>query len=228
MTTHPSQRPDPSDRRKPRKGAARKRRRRRAARAAAQTLTAQQLDELWAAYMANRDDLQLRNRLVEHYYPWFRELAAAIAHKLKLRDQANAVGEALVALVTTIVPGYDGQSGFVRWARVCARRRLVNLQRDEQLRRSIFADEPHGARQGFMPDILPDREQPGFDLNFLKLTANLSDRNAALLWLRYYRGMSVKAVAVLLNVSPWAVSNLTHRSLAQLKKSLTQDAFPVY
>ena len=197
-------------------------------RAAGQTLTPRQLDELWAAYTANRDDLQLRNRLVEYYYPWVRELAVAITHKLKLRDQANAVGEALVALVTTIVPGYDGRSGFVRWARVCIRRKLINLQRDEQLRRSIFADEPPGARQGFMFEVVPDREKPGFDLKFLELTADLSDRNATLIWLRYYRGMSVKAVAELLKISPWSVRTWTQRGIRMLRKKYSKDDLPVY
>ena len=76
------------------------------------TLTAQELDALWIAYAANRDDQRLRNRLVEHYAPWIHDLAAAIAVRMRLRDRGNAVGEVLVALVTTIVPGYDGQSGF--------------------------------------------------------------------------------------------------------------------
>ena len=35
-------------------------------------LTAQQLDELWTAYRADRSDLGLRNRLVEHYLPFVR------------------------------------------------------------------------------------------------------------------------------------------------------------
>jgi DNA-directed RNA polymerase specialized sigma24 family protein len=195
-------------------------------------LTAQELDQLWAAYAANRADLQLRNRLVEHYAPWVRDLAAAIAHKMKLRDQGNAVGEVLAALVSTIVPAYDGYSGFERWASVCTRRKLIGQLRAEQMTMSIFPDEPCGPERRFEPDLLPDREQPGYDLDFLALTAELSDEQAIVLWLRHYRGMPVNAVAALLKVSPCSVKTWTHLAVVELRKKRSVnypwDDLPAY
>ena len=75
-------------------------------------LTAQQLAELWAAYMADRSDVRLRNRLVEHYVPCVRNIAGAIANEMRLRDADNAVGEVLALLLTTIVPCYGGKGDF--------------------------------------------------------------------------------------------------------------------
>ena len=194
-------------------------------------ITPQDLDELWMAYMANRADLQLRNRLVEHYTPWIHDLAAAIATKMRLRDRGNAVGEVLAALVGTIVPGYDGQSGFERWARVCTRRKLISLQRAERMTRSIFPDEPCGPNKRFVPDLVPDRGVTGCDLNFLELTADLSDQQAVVLWLRHYRKMPVNAVAALLKVSPTRVKTCTYRAVRQLKNLRSEypwDDLPAY
>ncbi|MGO9114331.1 MAG: RNA polymerase sigma factor [Thermoguttaceae bacterium] len=184
---------------------------------ALRVLTAQQLDELWAAYAANRADLQLRNRLVEHYTPLIRNLAVRIARRMRLRDQENAVGEVLIALVTTIVPDYDGYSDFDCWARVCVRRRMIDQLREEQMTMSIFPEEPCGPGRPFVAESVPDRERPGYELEFLELTADLTDEQAIVLWLRHYRGMPVKAVAALLKVSPCSVKTWTHTAMLELR-----------
>ena len=116
----------------PRPERPRVRRRRRQPFPACRTLGPEQLKETWAAYLANRGDLELRNRLVEHYAPWARETAVSIAWKMGLRDMENAASEVLLALVESIVPDYDGRQGFDRWARVCIRRKLIDQQRGEQ------------------------------------------------------------------------------------------------
>ena len=184
-------------------------------------LTAQQLDELWAAYLADRSDWQLRNRLVEHYVPYVRRFAASSAKKMRMHDRQNAVGEVLAALVETIVPGYDGHSGFERWARVCARRNLIQQQRAEQKRGAVFGGV-RCKRTGL--DLLPDREERQSDMRFLDLTAELSDRQAIALWLRHYRGMSVRGIAALFRVSPRTVKFWTQAAVAELQKQWA--AFP--
>ncbi len=188
------------------------------------SITAEELEALWAAYLVNRTDIDLRNRLVEHYAAWVHDLAASIATKMRLRDRGNAVGEVLALLVSTIVPGYDGQSDFKRWARVCTRRKLINLQRAERMTRSIFPDEPNGPNRPFAPDLVLDRAAPGHDLDFLEVTANLSDQQAVVLWLRHYRGMPVKEVAALLKVSPGRVKLCTHLAVMQIRN--TRSVYP--
>jgi RNA polymerase sigma factor (sigma-70 family) len=185
---------------------------------AGEALTDQQLEELWTAYAADHADVQLRNRLVEHYAPSVYEMAARIARKMKLRDADNAVGDVLSALVTTIIPGYDGYSGFDRWARVCARRKMVDQLREQQTTMSIFPEEPCGCNRRFVPEHVPDRMTPNYDLDFLAITAGLSDEEAIVLWLRHYRGMPVGAVAALLKVSAITVKTWMHAAVLQLRK----------
>ncbi len=119
----------------PRPERPRVRRRRRQPFPACRTLGPEQLKETWAAYLANRGDLELRNRLVEHYAPWAREIAVSIAWNMGLRDMENAASEVLLTLVESIVPNYDGRQSFDRWARVCIRRKLIDQQRGSRMPR---------------------------------------------------------------------------------------------
>jgi len=182
-------------------------------------LAPRQLDELWAAYLADRSNLQLRNRLVEHYRPWIRHMAAAFARRMRLDDEENAVGEALAGLVASIIPNYDGTTAFHRWARICTRRKLLDIWREQRRADAVFASllPQDGVTSLF--ELLPDREQRGCDLKFLEIAAELSDRQAMVLWLRYYRGMSVKAVAAMLKVSPSSVTSWTLAAVKELKKT---------
>ena len=125
MTTRSFHQPDPSDHRSL---APKRRRRFRISLPSGQRLTAEELDQVWAAYRADRSDLRLRNRLVEHYLPWAGNLAASIAGRMELRDRENAVGEVLAALVAFIVPDYSGHGSFQRWACICIKRKLIALK----------------------------------------------------------------------------------------------------
>ncbi len=185
---------------------------------AGRALTARELDELWAAYAADRGNLQLRNRLVEHYLPSVGERAAALAKKMRLRDQENAVGEVLAALVASIVPRYDGKRGFHRWAYACTKRKLLDLRRAERKVLGIFADLPPGAGLRAALDSAPDRGDGGGEREFGRLTAELTDRQAAVLWLRGYCGLSVEAAAPLLKLSPRSVEAWTRSALAALRE----------
>ena len=190
-------------------------------------LSAGQLDGLWAAYMADRSDLQLRNRLIEHYLPPVRQFAVALAKTLRLRDKENAVGEALAALVGSIVPDYDGSGSFEGWARVCLRRLLISLKRTE--RKAGMVGGGRSGNPGL--DLLPLRSQRGGDLNFLEFTANLSDQQAIVLWMRCYRGMTLKAVAGLLKISPSSANFWTKTAVAALQNQWANcsiDDLPAY
>ncbi len=193
-----------------------------------QPLTAEQLAQMWAAYVADHRRVRLRNRLVEHYLPWVQSMAESIAKTMGLRDEENAVGEVLVALVESIVPGYDGKSGFESWAGLCAERKLVDQQRAEERAARGFSDVPLGPARLAR---IPARTERVSDLNFSKFTAELSDSRATAVWLRYYRGLTLRAIAEVLNVSPGTVNTWTQEAMAALKKrwaDYTSDELPTY
>ena len=117
--------------------------------AASRALGGREVDEPVGGLVANRADLRLRNRLVEHYFPWFTAWPARSPGRDAFSRPENAVGEMLAALVKHIVPSYDGQA--VRaWARLCQRRKLVDQKRVERtwnraLRRSCPAPRTGGS-----------------------------------------------------------------------------------
>ena len=124
-------------------------------------LTPQRLDQLWAAYLADRSDQRLRNRLVEHYLPFIRNMAESIAKSMRLRDEEDAVGEVLLALVESIVPGYDGRRNFESWAGLLVKRKLVDQQRGGMHDRRPLRQRAVGT-QGTRPAALPGaaRQRP--------------------------------------------------------------------
>jgi len=191
-------------------------------------LSYEQLEDLWAAYRADPAKVALRNRLVEHYLPLVRNLAGSIAKEMRLRDEDDAVGEVLVLLVSSIVPGYDGKRSFSNWARACTRRKLIDLKRVEHMEGTIFAAMPSGP-DGL--DLVPGRGEGNCDLNFIAFTADLKNQQAMVLWLRYYRGMSVAEVAALLKLSTRRVKACTRAALEALKNQWAEfpwDDLPSY
>ena len=208
----------------------RRRARRRRSTRNRQSLTVEQLHDTWAAYYADRGDIRLRNRLVEHYRPWIRHMAASIAHRMGLCDKDNAVGEAMAALVSSIVPAYDGKHDFDRWARICIRSTLIDQWRKE--RRTVFMSHvPPGSSTVASFEIVPDRDQPGCDVKFLELAAELTDQQAAVLWLRHYRGMSITEIAAMLKLSPSRVAGVSHAAVTALRKTWSgrmRDELPAY
>jgi RNA polymerase sigma factor (sigma-70 family) len=123
-----------------------------------------------------------------------------------------------VALVESIVPGYNGSSGFERWARVCIRRKLIDQQRADRNPDMIFTQFREG--WGFIPELVRDRERPNYDLKFLELTAELSDQQAAILWLTHYRGMTVSEVADLLKINRRCICSRIREAIAALRDKL--------
>jgi RNA polymerase sigma factor (sigma-70 family) len=182
---------------------------------AGQALAERQLDELWAAYVVDRGNQALRNRLVEHYLPWVVDRAESLAGKMRLRERENAVAEVAAALVESIVPGYDGQSGFERWACVCTKRKLLNLRRAQRRHAAVFPDQPAETKDEALENVADSRDC-GDDRTFGRITAELTDRQAVVLWLRGYCGLSVEAAAPLLKLSPRSVKAWTRSALAAL------------
>jgi DNA-directed RNA polymerase specialized sigma24 family protein len=173
---------------------------------------------MWAAYRANRANLRLRNCLVEHYLPGIHRMAAAIAQRMRLRDPENAAGEVLAALVACIVPDYDGQGDFLGWARLCIKRLLVSQRRKERLAESVFDAVPTEAGRALTFDEMPAREPRRNEAGFLEITAGLTDVQAAMLWLRFQRGASFKAIASALRMETPAVKVASFRAIESLKR----------
>ena len=70
-------------------------------------------------------------------------------------------------------------------------------------------------------DNLPDREPyDGDERGFGRLTAGLSDRQAVVLWLRSYCGLTVRTVASLLGLSPSGVHARARSAMAAIQKKL--------
>jgi RNA polymerase sigma factor (sigma-70 family) len=199
---------------------------------AGRRLKQNELDQLWAAYLADRGDRTLRNRLVEHYLPWAHELAASIASRMRLRDRENAVGEVLAAMVASIVPGYDGRGSFTAWAGICVQRMLIDQQRKDQSAEAIFDDSPvkESGEPLDLEEIPAGEEIPAEDetsrvLKFRAVATQLSDRDATILRLRFRRGLSVDAVAEILALKPGTVTSATTRAIAKLQKRFGACSF---
>src|SRR5208283_196029 len=143
-----------------------------------------------AAYKADRADVQLRNRLVEHYLPWVYGLATSIAERMRLSDVENAVGEVLAALVASIVPDCDGPGEFTHWASVCIQRNLIAQQRRERMTQSIFDEVSTETGKPLEFDEMPAGEKRSLEASFLQVTRELTDRQAIVLWLKFQRGLS--------------------------------------
>ena len=70
---------------------------------------------------------------------------------------------------------------------------------------------------------MPDNRDCDDERTFGRITAELTDRQAVVLWLRGYCGLSVEAAAPLLKLSPRSVEAWTRSALATLlEKNLAE------
>jgi RNA polymerase sigma-70 factor, ECF subfamily len=183
-------------------------------------LPAEVVLQLWRSYRQDGSE-SARDRLVEYYTPWFQKEAAGGARRMGMLDIDNAVGEALFALVAKIMPSYrprgDGTPRFKSWAQSCLRRKLIDLRRRER------KDAPkllRGMHSFVMePEDLPFEKEPD-ETHFAELVAPLNDREAVVLWLRYFRGLAPRAIAAVLNVPVGTVKSRTHYALIELRERI--------
>ena len=174
---------------------------------------------LWTCYRKDRDNSELRNRLVEHYTPLAQHFARRYIRRYQLREVETAIGDALLLLMLRIVPKYDGESDFRRWALVCIRQKMLQRRKKESLDRRRFVNRADCEKE--WPDIeaqliCPDK--PGSDVRFVELTAALPAREAAALWLRFYRHVSLLEVAAILGVSRLAANNVIRGAIGTLRQ----------
>ena len=135
---------------------------------------------LWSRYDKDRTNTEIRNRLVEHYTPMAQEIARRYIRRFGLCEAEAAIGDALLLLVTRLVPKYDGKRSFPRWAMLCIRHRLSERRKLEALHRKHYHANlsAPGNEDEWLEivarDVRPD--EPGSDVRFADLASALSAR----------------------------------------------------
>jgi RNA polymerase sigma factor (sigma-70 family) len=185
------------------------------------------VDHLWTCYAKDRANVEIRNRLVEHYTPVIQELAQHWMEHYRLRDVDTAMGDALLALLVEIVPKFDGQRDFRAWANLCVRRKMAQRKRLEARHRANFADD-FGAEDFWqLTNEHVRRTEPGADLRFAELVARVTAREGALLWLQFYRHLPDKQIAAALNATVREVRSERLRAIRVLRMLATGDGTKV-
>ena len=180
----------------------------------AQTRRRETIDYLWTCYAKNRSDTALRDRLAEHYTPLVQEIARRYVRRYRLREGTAAIGDALLLLVLRLIPQYDGQGEFRRWALICIRQKMRERRRLERQNFKLFKSNL-GSEQEW-PEIearLVRPKEPGCDVRFAELVAALTARDAAILWLRFYRHLSPHQIGFALGMTQLAVTKQIGRSI---------------
>jgi RNA polymerase sigma factor (sigma-70 family) len=178
---------------------------------------------LWSCYRKDRGNIELRNRLVEHYTPLVQQIARRYIRRLRLREADTAIGDALLLLMVRLVPEYDGKSDFRRWALLCIREKMHERRRQEHRHCTRFqqniADESDWAE---LEAQLVRPAEPGSDVRFAELAASLPARDAAVLWLRFYRHLSHRQIGYVFKMTNRAVAKQIGLSIGALQE-LTEE-----
>ncbi len=174
---------------------------------------------LWSCYDKDRTNAEIRNRLVEHYTPLVQQIVRHYIRRYRLREVETAIGDALLLLLVRLVPNYDGQRDFCRWAAKCIRQKMLDRRRLERLNAKRFAKRTDCERH--WPEIearLVRPAEPGSDVRFAELAAALPARDAAALWLRFYRRISLRDISTTLNVSHYTAASLIRGAINTLRE----------
>jgi RNA polymerase sigma factor (sigma-70 family) len=89
--------------------------------------------------------------------------------------------------------------------------------------------QPGRQRVGFdglcLEDILPAKESQACSINFCELTADLDCDLAIVLWLRFYRGLTVMEVAKQLRIPKGTVQSRTYAAIKKLREKARNGDF---
>lgn len=181
------------------------------------TLTDADAAELWAIYFRNRRCTCVRDRLVAHHMRWAKEMLSAIAPRFKLADPENAIGDCLEALALRIVPSYNGSVPFEKWAASCWRRLLIDKWRAQALRSNVDCSK---ADLSELADVLPSPSDS--DHTFRELLSELSPREAAAVWLRFYAGLSHREIGEALATCEGSSKRIVCMAIRKLRESVSE------
>ncbi len=192
-------------------------------------LADQRLEEtiayLWSCYRKDRANIEIRNHLVEHYTPLVQQITRHFIRRYRLREVETAIGDALLLLVVRLVPQYDGKKDFCRWAAIRIRHKMRERRRLELLNGKRFAKRTDCERH--WPEIearLVRPAEPGSDVRFAEIVAALPARDAAALWLRFYRRISMRDISAALSVSHNTAASLVRGAIGTLRELAEEKA----
>ena len=183
------------------------------------------LEYLWTCYAKNRADAALRDRLVEHYTPLVQEIAGRYIQRYRLRDGAAAIGDALLMLVVKLVPRTTAAATSAAGPRSASVKRCASGGGWKKGRSSSSARSRAARTSG--PKSRPSWSAPrslAATPALPSLVAAVSARDAAMLWLRFYRHLTPRQIAYALNLGPIAVAKQIARALGVLRKLAKESA----
>jgi len=177
----------------------------------AESLSREEVARIWRVYW-RRKSIELRNRLAEVYAPAMHGVAQQLAHRYRTVSADDLASDLLLLLVNRMIPQYRGGATFATYAYRCGQRLVADRIRSGRRRREDVSSD-----MAELSKILPAREAPGCDLRFLELTADMDHRDATVLWLRIYRGLSVAETARVLSVPGGTIKSRMHRACVHLR-----------
>ena len=185
----------------------------------AANLSERDVNALWAKYRSHPKCVKLRDKLVEHYFPWFRTMATGAARKMNLPDVENAVGEACLTLTTRIIPAYNGKSPFENFAAVCVKNLYRSIHRHKREPETISLDGINGLK--FFSGI----NNVEVEADIQQLTAFLPHSQAIIIWLRFSRGMTIGQTADFLNIPTGTVKSRTSTAMKTIRNRVKSSEF---
>ena len=153
--------------------------------------------------------------------------AAALLGYLRSRrpnDAEDVASETWISVARGLGTFQRNEDGFRRWVFTIARRRLVDLARDESRRPPTVT----GAASLDEPSLAaPDAETDALDTlatrQALEHVASLPPKEAEIILLRVIAGLSTDDVASITGRSSVAVRVAQHRALRRLAKALSKS-----
>lgn len=180
------------------------------------TVSPESVRYLWRLYRFHPEHMAYRDRLVEFYLPWVTKLAESIAEQMKLADPENASGECLLLFTFKILPSFNGSGSFVGYAKMCIKRKMVDLRR-QQLRQKEFVglvDHPDGK---YWLDSLAAPVTPPRGVDWQQMTACLTKFQAKIIRLRFQRYLSAEEAADVLGCSKSSVKLQSRKAMAAIR-----------
>lgn len=128
-------------------------------------------------------------------------------------DTAEDLTSSVFADVLAGLPGYREQGRFGAWLFTIARRQVQDLYRDRARQQAAHGDDVLVAEEGASVE----------DIQSLQAAmAILTDDRREALELRFFAGLAVREVALVMGRGESAAKMLIHRGLAQLRQVLAE------
>jgi DNA-directed RNA polymerase specialized sigma24 family protein len=179
------------------------------------------LTELHQRYLATRSDAD-RDALVEAWFPWVKNTALLIAHRLGIIDRDQAVSLASEAFTFQVLPKHRRIYGLKRWAYLVFYRRLTDWKRQESGFR--LKHKPPVVATGSPDDGEPEVcRVPAPTPKTCEMCDHLTclpPSLAVVMWLRFRCGMTERDIAKSMRVSQGTVRNWVESAMESIVAAL--------